>query len=76
MEGDYVWLRVSPMNGVMKFKKKGKLSPIFIGPFWILGRVGELVYKLALPPSISFTHHFFHVSRFESLSFTHHLHTT
>ena len=36
MEGDHVWLRVSPMKGVMRFGKKGKHSPRFIGPFEIL----------------------------------------
>ena len=51
MEGDHVWLRVSTMKGVMRFGKKGKLSPRFIGPFEILSRVGEVDYKLALPPS-------------------------
>ena len=39
MEGDHVWLRVSPMKSVMRFLKKGKLSPRFIGPFDILSRV-------------------------------------
>ena len=62
MEGDHVWLRVSPMKGVMRFGKKGKLSPRFIGPFEILSRVGEVAYKLALPPSLSAVHPVFHVS--------------
>ncbi|KAK4721250.1 hypothetical protein R3W88_011483 [Solanum pinnatisectum] len=62
MEGDHVWLRVSPMKGVMQFGKKGKLSPRFIGPFEILRRVGEVAYKLALPPSLSTIHHIFLVS--------------
>ncbi|XP_069145876.1 uncharacterized protein [Solanum lycopersicum] len=62
MEGDHVWLRVSPMKGVMRFGKKGKLSPRFIGPFEILSRVGEVAYKLALPPSLSVVHPVFHVS--------------
>ena len=62
MEGDYVWLRVSPMKGVMRFGKKGKLSPRFIGPFEILSRVGEVDYKLALSTSLSSVHPVFHVS--------------
>ena len=50
------------MKGVMRFGTKGKLSPRFIGPFEILSRVGEVAYKLALPPSLSAIHPFFHVS--------------
>ncbi|XP_069149998.1 uncharacterized protein [Solanum lycopersicum] len=61
-QGDHVWLRVSPMKGVMQFGKKGKLSPRFIGPFEILSRVGEVAYKLALPPILSAVHPVFHVS--------------
>ena len=41
------------MKGVMRFGKKGKLSPKFIGPFEILRRVGKLAYELALPPALS-----------------------
>ena len=50
------------MKGVMRFGKKGKLIPRFIGPFEILSRVGEVAYKLALPPSLSAIHPVFHVS--------------
>ena len=50
------------MKGVMRFGKKGKLRPRFIGPFEILSRVGEMTYKLALPPSLSAVHPVFHVS--------------
>ncbi|XP_070045428.1 uncharacterized protein [Nicotiana tomentosiformis] len=57
-----VMLRVSPMKGVMRFGKKGKLSPRYIGPFEILERVGEVAYKLAFPPSLSVVHQVFHVS--------------
>ncbi|XP_069155673.1 uncharacterized protein [Solanum lycopersicum] len=62
MEGGHVWLRVSPMKGVMRFGKKGKLSPGFIGTFEILSRVGEVDYNLALSPSLSAVHTVFHVS--------------
>nr|GFA94920.1 hypothetical protein [Tanacetum cinerariifolium] len=41
---------------------KGKLSPRFIGPFEILDRVGEVLYRLALPPQLSHVHNVFHVS--------------
>ncbi|MCF7184040.1 hypothetical protein L3H42_11115 [Corynebacterium sp. MC-13] len=50
------------MKGVMRFGRKGKLSPRFIGPFEILERVGEVAYRLALPPSLSSVHPVFHVS--------------
>ena len=50
------------MKGIMRFGKKGKLSPLFIGPFKILERVGDLAYRLALPPNISSVHNVFHVS--------------
>nr|GEV34575.1 putative nucleotidyltransferase, ribonuclease H [Tanacetum cinerariifolium] len=48
--GDYVFLKVSPARGVRRFDIKGKVSPRFIGPFEILDRVGEVSYRLALPP--------------------------
>ncbi|XP_069151946.1 uncharacterized protein [Solanum lycopersicum] len=63
LEGDHVWLRVSPMKDVMRFGKKGKISPKFIGPFDILRRVGEVAYKLDFPPYFSAVHLIFHVSK-------------
>ena len=50
------------MRGVKRFGAKGKLSPRFIGPFQILDRVGEVAYRIALPPSLSGVHNVFHVS--------------
>ena len=61
-EGDPVFLKVAPMKGILRFGRKGKLSPRFIGPFEILERVGSVAYKLALPPSLSSVHDVFHVS--------------
>ncbi|XP_070046884.1 uncharacterized protein [Nicotiana tomentosiformis] len=62
MEGEKVLHRVSPMNGVMRFGKKGTLSLRFIGPFEILTRVGEVSYRLALSPSLARVYPVFHVS--------------
>ncbi|KAM6587662.1 hypothetical protein CsatA_010267 [Cannabis sativa] len=50
------------MKGIRRFGKKGKLSPRFIGPFEILEKVGQVAYRLALPPSLSAVHNVFHVS--------------
>nr|GFA29766.1 hypothetical protein [Tanacetum cinerariifolium] len=61
-KGDHVFLKVSPARGVRHFGIKGKLSPRFIGPFEILDRVGEVSYRLALPPQLSHVHNVFHVS--------------
>ena len=60
--GDHVFLKVMPYRGVVRFSKRGKLSPMFIRPFEILERVGIVVYRLALPPSLSSVHEVFHVS--------------
>ncbi|GAV81566.1 Chromo domain-containing protein [Cephalotus follicularis] len=46
----------------MRFGKKGKLTPRFIGPFEILERVGPVAYRLALPLSLADVHNVFHVS--------------
>ena len=51
-----------PKRGVVRFGKRGKLSPRFIGPFEILEKVGTIMYRLALPPSMSGVHEVFHVS--------------
>jgi hypothetical protein len=60
-EGDYVYLKVSPIRGLRRFKVKGKLSPHFIGPFQILQRVGEVAYRLDLPEQLSDVHDVFHI---------------
>ena len=51
-----------PKRGVVRFDKRGKLSPRYIEPFEILKRVGIVAYRLALPPSLSGVHEVFHVS--------------
>ena len=60
--GDHVFLKVMPKRGVVRFDKRGKLSPRFIGPFEILERTDTVAYRLALPPSLSGVHEVFHVS--------------
>ena len=60
--GDHVFLKVMPKRGVVRFGKRGKISPRFIRPFEILERVGTVAYRLALPPSMSGVHEVFHVS--------------
>jgi hypothetical protein len=62
-EGDYVYLKVSPLRGMRRFKVMGKLSPRYIGPFLIFRRVGEMAYQLELPTSLSDVHNVFHVSQ-------------
>ena len=60
--GDHVFLKVMPKRGVVRFGKRVKLLPRFIGPLEILERVGTVAYRLALPPSMSGVHEVFHIS--------------
>ena len=60
--GDKVFLKVSPWRKILRFGKKGKLSPRFIGPYEILERIGPMAYHLALPPELTKLHNVFHVS--------------
>ena len=53
---------MNPQRGVVRFDKRGKLSPRFIGPLGILERIGTVTYRLALPPNMSGVHEVFHVS--------------
>jgi hypothetical protein len=62
-EGDHVYLRVSLLRSMRRFKVKGKLSPRFIGPFLILKQVGEVAYQLELPDHLSDVHDVFHISQ-------------
>jgi hypothetical protein len=59
--GDFVYLKVSPMRGLRRFKIRGKLTPRYIEPFKILEQIGEVAYQLELPPQLSDVHDVFHV---------------
>ncbi|GJV77416.1 putative reverse transcriptase domain-containing protein [Tanacetum coccineum] len=60
--GDKVMLKVSPWKGVVRFGKRGKLNPRYVGPFKVLSKVGKVAYRLELPQEFSIVHHTFHVS--------------
>nr|GEW92132.1 hypothetical protein [Tanacetum cinerariifolium] len=60
--GDYVLLKVSPWKGVVRFRKKGKLAPRFVGSFEIIKKVGPVAYRLDLPKELNGVHDTFHVS--------------
>ncbi|GKC85786.1 putative reverse transcriptase domain-containing protein, partial [Tanacetum coccineum] len=60
--GDYVLLKVSPWKGVVRFGKKCKLAPRFVGPFEIIEKVGPVAYRLDLPEELDGVHDTFHMS--------------
>nr|GEW79982.1 putative reverse transcriptase domain-containing protein [Tanacetum cinerariifolium] len=59
--GDMVMLNVSPWKGVIRFGKRGKLNPRYIGPFKVLAKVGTVAYRLELPDQLSRVHSNFYV---------------
>ncbi|GJT33921.1 putative reverse transcriptase domain-containing protein [Tanacetum coccineum] len=60
--GDYVLLKVSPWKGVVRFGKKGKLAPRFVGPFEIIEKVGPVAYRIDFLKELNGVHDTFHVS--------------
>ncbi|KAL7168756.1 hypothetical protein ACSBR2_033906 [Camellia fascicularis] len=60
--GDHVFIRVTPMKSQVRFGKKGKLSPRYIGLFQILEKMGPVAYRITLPPGFEQIHNVFHVS--------------
>ena len=69
--GDKVFLKVSPWKKILRFGRKGKLSPRFIGLYEILERVGPIAYRLALPLELAKLHDVFHVSMLQDIVLTH-----
>nr|GFB90468.1 putative reverse transcriptase domain-containing protein [Tanacetum cinerariifolium] len=59
---DKVMLKVSPWKGVVRFGKRGKLNPRYVGPFKVMERVRYVAYKLDFPKELSRVHNTFHVS--------------
>ncbi|GJU47197.1 hypothetical protein Tco_1204463 [Tanacetum coccineum] len=61
-----IWLtesyRVTPWKGVVRFGKKGKLAPRYVGPFEILERISLVAYRLWLPKELNSVHDTFHMS--------------
>ncbi|XP_012487964.1 uncharacterized protein LOC105801176 [Gossypium raimondii] len=67
--GDYVFLKVSPWKKVLRFLRKGKLNPRFIGPHQILKRVRLVAYQLELPSKLNCIHDVFHIEVRPNLTF-------
>ncbi|GKE52235.1 putative reverse transcriptase domain-containing protein, partial [Tanacetum coccineum] len=63
--GDHFLLKVSPWKGVVRFEKKGKLEPRFVGPFKITKRIGPVAYRLRLPKELNGVHDTFHLNFME-----------
>ncbi|GKF56933.1 hypothetical protein Tco_0170470, partial [Tanacetum coccineum] len=63
--GDNFMLKVSPWKGVVRFGKRGKLNPRYVGPFKVLEKVGSVAYKLELPEELSRVHNTFHLQFIE-----------
>ena len=59
---NWVFLKLSPWKGVVRFGKKSKLNPRYIGPYQAIERVGDVAYRLELPSEFVRVHNVFHVS--------------
>ncbi|XP_024027447.1 uncharacterized protein LOC112093387 [Morus notabilis] len=60
--GDLVFIKVAPMKGVMRFGKRGKLSPRYVRPYKVIECIGNVANKLELPQEMASIHNVFHVS--------------
>ena len=61
-ESDWIFLKVSPMKGVVRFRKRGKLNPHYMGPLEIHKKIRPVAYRLALTPELVNVHDVFHIS--------------
>jgi hypothetical protein len=61
--GDFVYLKVSPIQGTRRFEVRGKLAPRYIGPYQVLQIIGAIAYRIWLPEEMSDIHNVFHVSQ-------------
>lgn len=59
--GTWVFLKISPTKGVIRFGKKGKLNPRYVGPFEVIERIGPVAYRLTLTSELGDVHDVFHV---------------
>ena len=57
-----MYLKISPMKGVVRFCKIGKVSPRYVGPYEIFQRVCKVIYELRLPSELALVHPIFHLS--------------
>ena len=60
--GDFVFIKIALMEGIMRFRKNGKLSLHYVVPFEIVNYVGRVAYELTLPAEMSTIHNVFHLS--------------
>ncbi|GKF46491.1 putative reverse transcriptase domain-containing protein [Tanacetum coccineum] len=65
-EGGHVLLKVSPWKGAVRFGKKGKQAPRFVGPFEITDRINPVAYRLRLPKELNGVHDTFHMSNLKN----------
>ncbi|GKE86838.1 hypothetical protein Tco_1560580 [Tanacetum coccineum] len=74
--GNRVMLKVLPWKGVVRFGKKGKLVPMYVGPLDIIERIGPVAYRLRLPEELIGVHDTFHVSNLKKCLGNANLHVT
>ena len=66
-EGDWLFLKISPMKEVIRFWKMGKLNPRYMGPFGVLEKMGPVTYHLALTLKFTNVHDVFYVSMLKNM---------